>query len=256
MLIFLFHLAIHHNFCVTRIEALLLQTRIALFTFNNAAATAAITRINTLLRSGSTLAIPVSSVLRGRCTFWYGMFFHNIKDYDSALECFVLASDLLSTVKQPETGTPCTPHGPLPEGAYEAERVLKMKLKAELEISRTPATTTTTTSTVLATPAKDRQPSLDILRQESVVPLSARLWRQTSHSSWADELSSLCDEGSSSSSSSDGKTGTTSAMTNAATHRRACCILFMKDTSLSLSCLDASALTWPFATSVRDRQPQ
>jgi len=191
-------LAIRHNILVTHIKALLLQTRIAILTSDNAAATTAISGTRNLLSSSSSLTIPVSSVLHARCTFWHGMFFYRNKEYTSALECVVLATEALSTVMLPEIGTPQTPYRQqLQEGAFEAGMIAKMKLKAELEIQRTPATATTA---MIATPATARLPILESLKEESVVPLSARLWKQTSHSSLADELSSLDDVDSSSNS--------------------------------------------------------
>jgi len=123
------------------------------------------------------------------------MFFHKNKEYANALECFNLATEPLLTVELPAIGTPSTAQKPqLPEGAFEAGRIKDMGRKAELEVSRTPATATTA---VVTTPATARGPILDLLKEERELPLSARLWRQTSHSSLADELSSLGDRDSS-----------------------------------------------------------
>ena len=121
------------------------------------------------------------------------MFLFQNKEYADALERFVLANEALSTIMLPEARTPCTPQDrQMPEGSFEARRIAKMKIKAELEVSRTPAT-----ATIIATPKTARFSTLDVLRDERELPLSARLWRQTSHASLADELSSF-DVGSSS----------------------------------------------------------
>lgn len=177
---------------MTRIKALLLQTRIAILTSDNAAAIAAISSTGNLLDSSSSLAIPVTPVLCARCTFWHGMFFHKNKEYANALECFNLATEPLSTIVLPIIGTPHTPQRQqLPEGAFEAGRIKKMRQKAELEVLRTPATATTAVAT---TPATARGPVFDLLKEEREIPLSARLWKQKSHSSSADELSSLGDQ--------------------------------------------------------------